>query len=560
MATTNNVQSLNFPPVSTANNFNQLWRLTRVLKKAGWKYKASGDGTSKESAGDPAGDLWGAGTISLAGGAGASIVAPARGRAQINGLAGITAAHKGQFLAISGSGTAANNHYHQIEEIVSATSVKIDARTFAVAADAGPLTWEIRDPLGNVYPTALDSVAAWWCAQGPSTLKIPITAAPVVGAGGYTFIRGENVVQATTGAEGEILGVVFDGVSAGWLVIAPRLRGTGAGIYGWDTGRVVTGAISGATVSQVGTALEYRWEMVLWKGTNQTQGSMFFGVCEPVAEGAANLFSALSAAAGCTAVVAPGGGGVSNTFPTYAWVAQGTTSSGGHTDWDGFSSATTIGFAQIMCADLIEEQGYSADGSWVLAYPRVETVGIPHVGFTFQKCEDQEDGDLAPYVSTSPWGVTTLYGNARTSAGTTPNSSSYNTDDFSITSHGVAGTVAVSIRTWRKRGMALGDAFQELEAATLNTAQIAVAVLSANPGDSDKVAAYLTTVRVREPIWVVSTSYGKKIRKGTLKWVSAVQGGSSLNLYDAKLYVQLSSQLGAFVAGPWDGVTDPIAT
>ena len=67
---------------------------------------------------------------------------------------------------------------------MSSTSVRIDARNFAVASDAnnGSLTWSILDPLLDVYSSftaALNGNIAWWCAQGPSVLKIPITAAAV---------------------------------------------------------------------------------------------------------------------------------------------------------------------------------------------------------------------------------------------------------------------------------------------------------------------------------------------------------------------------------------------
>lgn len=129
----------------------------------------------------------------------AIIDTPSRGRALVTGLTGITAADKGRFLVISGSGTAANNHYHQIEEYISATSVKIDARTFAVAADAGPLTWSIVDPMLDSWSESgniLNAYRLWWCAEGPAILKVPITQKPYGGTS--DALRGENIKQATS--------------------------------------------------------------------------------------------------------------------------------------------------------------------------------------------------------------------------------------------------------------------------------------------------------------------------------------------------------------------------
>lgn len=576
MSTTNHVVIPNVAPVSSVAIFNQVWKLTRAMKKAGWKYIASGNGASKESGtGDPELDNWGAGTVSNVGGAAAAIAAPIRGRAVVTGLSGIVSTDKGKFLHVSGSGTGANNHYHQIEEIVSATSVKIDARTFAVAVDAGPLTWEIRDPLGDTYPTALNGVSAWWCARGPSTLKIPITAAPVVGGTGLTFVRGENIVQATTGAEGEIIGFVYDGVSAGYLTVAPRLRGTGTGVYGWDTGNVITGSVSGATVTQVGTALEYRHEIVIWKATTTNTGSIFHGCFESVGE-SSQMFSTVSTAAGCTAVVAPGGGGTGNTFPTFAWVQLGNGTSGSHCTWDteGTSYAATAGNAQLICCDLIEEQNYSADGSFIYALAAYQAVGGGHVGWAFQRLDDTEDGDLDPYISFSGGTYGTLYANARTSAGDNQSNQGRNYDMFTAQRdwHNTPGSV-VFCRGWRGRGIA-GDSssnFQEFEEANLcchstgssggtlpvenlyGTRLHAQSYLS-----GDYMVTTLVSTKVKEPIWVVSVQESRKMRKGTFRHIGMVNGGNGTDTYESKTWLQLSPKIGAYIVHPWDGVTSAI--
>ena len=44
---------------SSNHTFSAVWKLTRAIKKAGWAYSASGDGTSKDTSGTGTSDLWG---------------------------------------------------------------------------------------------------------------------------------------------------------------------------------------------------------------------------------------------------------------------------------------------------------------------------------------------------------------------------------------------------------------------------------------------------------------------------------------------------------------------
>lgn len=115
------------------------------------------------------------------------------------------------------------------------------------------------------------------------------------------------------------MGYFWDPVaSTGYLSVQPRLRGTGAGVYGWDTGNIVTGSLSGATASHSGTALEYRLEVVFYR--NGDNIGFLHGQFETVGENA-QLYSVLSTSAGCTALITPGQGGTGNAFPAHGWVA-----------------------------------------------------------------------------------------------------------------------------------------------------------------------------------------------------------------------------------------------
>lgn len=564
MATVNNVTIPNIAPLTATGCFNQLWNLTRAMKKTGWKYKASGDGTSKNTSSDPAADLWNQtpGTVgtSVASGAAAAIQAPSRGRATVTGLSGITSAHKGMFLVISGSGTPANNNAHQIEEVLSATSVRIDARTFAVASDAGPVAWTIRNPLGDTYPAGLSGVVAWWCAEGASVLKIPITAAPVAGPTGNNFLKGENVTQATTGAEGEIIGWVFAS-GTGYLVISPRLRGTGSGAYGWDTTNVITGDVSGATVTQVGSALEYRHQVVIWKAANTTDGTIFIGSFEPVGD-SAEMFSTLSGSAGCTATIAPGGGGAGNTFPAHAYLQWGTNTSNSHMAWKGNSTLTAIGNAQVFCVDNLEEENYTADGTWNLAMSTAHVGGYgSHFWYSFMRMDDPEDGDLDPYVGIRPQNIQALYSNARTTIGVIDNNgaASYAANtSLALISASWSGS-RTFICGWIRRGLS-GELFNDMEFAVLAGVQTQTApglALSIQNQDPARVQSAPVVTKVLEPLMVLSLNLNRKIYKGACKWGFATQGGSGWDLYNQGTLIQLHGQSPGIVAGPWDGVSVP---
>jgi hypothetical protein len=542
------------------------------MKKAGWKFKASSDGTTKISSADPAADQWGAGTVSNAGASAASIAAPTQGRATVTGLTGIVAADKGRFLLISGAATGANNNQHQIEEVLSATSVRIDARNFAVASDAnnGTLTWSVRDPLGNTFlNTAFNSnTIAWWCAQGPSVLKIPITAASV-----GNFIKGENVVQSTTLAEGEVLGYTYYN-NTGWLVIAPRVRGSGGGVYGWATANTITGGRSGATVSQSGTALDYVWEVVFAKPANQTTIQILVGQFNTVAD-SAELFSFCATQAGCTATVHPGGGGTGNAFGAHAWVVWGTNSTPtfGSTIQASNAGGFILNFlnAHVICVDALPEQNYTADGSWSLFYSGEESVqGYACLGgyaYGLHRLNDIEDGEISPYVSVTPGTAKTLYGNARTSGGVTSSSNIGGVTRWGWFSWDTSmSTTHVMFAGWRGRGLTT-EIFVEFEPATLAFTQSAFThILNGTVTQSPRMGATANPItKTKERIWLVNTTAPYNMVKGSFRWMYFVMGDQYTDTYGTDpgwiqlcttgtyVPVQSANNPAAVVLGPYDG-------
>lgn len=563
MATVNNPVVKNYAPTSPSLYFNQWWMLSRVMKKAGWKHGGSSDGSTKTTSLDPAQDKWngaaGVGGITNAGAAAATIVAPSRGRALVQGLSSIVPADKGRFIVISGSGTGANNNAHQIEEVISATEVKIDARTFAVAAEASNCTWVIRDPTEETYPSGtLAAVSAWLLLIGPATVKIPFSSLPV-----GRFLRGENVVQATTGAEGELIGVVRTTGTAGYLVILPRLRGSSAPTthYGWASGNVVTGDGSGATVTQSATASTFVIEVVFWKANNQTHGSCSFGSFDVTADSAED-FLTLKSAAGCTATVAPGGGGTGNAFPTHAWLGWGTNTSGSHDSL--WRASTNMANAQIMAADCIEEQLRSADGSWLLTAANTSVAGTAHMIRGFQYMEDHEPGDLVPWVDIKHGNGIVLNTHTRTAVG--PGGSGNEASNDRLPS-GVSGVLA---QGWLARGTAR-EKLIDLEYATLLLAS-GVRYAFRNGGIAHRHQSQDPLPFNLERVWFIcadapSISQNWKTIKGSPRWIRCITGGSLYSVYqDADVpeftYIQLgiatAGSITPFVVGPWDGSADGV--
>jgi len=569
MPTVNNVRVNNYSLGLTDSTraFESIWKLTRALKKAGWKFKASSDGTSKVSTANPASDQWGSGTVTNAGAAAASIAAPTRGRATVTGLTGIVATDKGKFLTITGGATGANNNHHQIEEILSSTSVAIDARNFAVVSDAsnGALTWTIRDPLGDAYSSftaALDANIAWWVGQGPSILKIPITAAST-----GTFSIGENVVQTTTGATGELLGYTYYNAT-GWLVIAPRLRGTGSGVYGWQTGNVITGSESAATVTQAGTAIDYVYEVVFTKPAANTTIQIFVGQFDTVAE-SAEMFSFCATQTGATASVHPGGGGTGNAFGAHAWVMWGiNTTAGQGSRVSGTTSSLLFLNAQYICVDAIPEQSYTADGSWALFIPTTTVSTTPPIGgilYGFQRLNDIEDGEISPYVTINPGGTKTLYTNSRTSAGTLTTISGQ-TDMCNNAAFVAVTTTRVFFNGWLGRSLTIYptnsnlqlDTFAEFELVDLRPLQNVTAFIR----NTNSVPRIIASARpaYQKPkgpvvLYYQNASASIRVVKGSFKWLYWLNGDQVTDVYGTDpAFTQLSSiQNASLILGPSDG-------
>jgi|SRR5579885_1112322 len=553
-----NVVVPNFLPATSNDARCSTWKLTRALKAAGWITKSSSDATTKDTSGTYNGDKWNGGSSAIVGqsGSAASVSSAANGQATLTGLTGMTTTSTNHWIYISGAASAGNDGYFKIVRYVSATSVVI-INASAVAGDTnnGAISWQELDPLLETYSSVTGGFlqnSSWINMQGPSTLKIPLTSAPT-----GSFIRGENVTQSTTGAQGEIIGSMFDsGATSGYLVIMPRVDGTGADPHGWDHVSTITGAFSGATATPSATIVEYARELVFWNSsTNIAQMTGYLQTCDTVAE-STQRFSYLAAnAAGCTATVCPGGGGTSNGFPTIGYVFVGT---GGATSTQTFGNVNftgTLSNTQIMAVDATYDLNRSADGSWTIAIgtPAVNTGS--YIGYCFTRCDDNEDGDVDPYVIYAP-SSDAAYVPSRTSGG-----NSYGSGGESFTANSNSVFSNNNFRGWRRRGMSSGDAYQNFVGALLCTGYNGGngGVLAQNSGGETIATIQSTTTYLAEPLWVVSTQASQKMRKGTCRWIRVVDFGSGTDTYGGKTWIQLDNITSgpAFIVGPWDGTTTP---
>lgn len=451
------VQFTNFTLQSSNHAFSAIWKLTRALKKAGWTYLSSSDGTAKDTTGVAASDKWG--------------------------------------------GNA--------------------------------------DPATDTYNTALDGVAAWWNAAGPTVVKIPFTTAST-----GIFLRGEKITQATSLAEGEIIGYEFDGVSTGHIVVLPRVNT-------FDNTHVITGASSNATLTPSGTVEFFVHEIVIWKAADLLNGSIYMQRVSNQTENASR-FSVI--APNATTIVAPGGGTGANAFPSAgSYVLNGIQNSGTITHVGWFNINLNMGRAQIVATNATPETGVSADGTWwVLLGDTSSSTQSQFLGYF--RLDNSEDGDLDPFAGFKL--SSTGYSNALVRVSSASGSSF---SSGAIMTGSAPSNLAW--RGWRRRGFSSNDAFLPLTTAGLNYGSNSALLMTDNNANPETIAASYVSKRLREPIWIVSADNTKKCRKGTVRWLFQVQGGTTFDTWDSRQKICIAASgtsQASILAGPYDGVSTPL--
>ena len=468
-----NAYAANFPIPSATNVFQCIWKLTRVMKSAGWIYKASSDGTTKETTGVATSDKWG--------------------------------------------GNA--------------------------------------NPLLDTYPpnSMTDATAGWIVLEGPSTIKIPLNAAPT-----GVFLRGEKITQATSLAEGELLGHVWDTVSlSGWAAILP-MTGT------FNNTNVVTGASGGATFTPTGTVIEFKRQIVFSKSSaaSTIAGQIFYIVADASGE-SAQLYSALATQTGCTAAVPPGGGSTNNGFPVKGIAIRGT--GGGVTVGNWFQLGTSFqNNAQIGCVNATPSTGVSADGSFYCLLSNTSVANTAYL-LSFTRLDDTEPGDCDPYIwwaaaapAPSTWSATASVLNTAalneisTSLGMWVNNT---TGD-----HGWVGYSA------RGCPIAARDGYMNYAAFGLQYNTSGLLLIVGFPSAMrvlNHPAATGSTPMVRDhyTIGTPGSPVTQRQIKGRTRWIASFPVGSTYDTYDNKTWIACSiatATTGCVGVGPYDGSTTPV--
>lgn len=464
-----NKYSSNFAIPGSTNAMQVLWKLTRVMKAAGWNTVSHSDGTTKTAAGTNGNDSWGTNA----------------------------------------------------------------------------------DPLVDTYPT-FDAAAPWIVLEGPSTLKIPL-ASNVSG----TPLRGEKVTQTATSFEGEYLGHIWDGYnSTGYMVVLPRVNTP-------TNATNIVGSTSAATFTPVGTIVTYKRQVMLSKtaaGTN-VSGVIYY-VCADASGESASLFSALATSAGATATVPPGCGGTGNSLPTIAIVVRGTASSTTGAAWFG---NTTSGFgtsAQIACANAVAAANTSADGSFWCA---LSTTSLNTMtGLMFTRVDDQEPGDVDPYVFINETGASFTTWVRTTATGT--NSATNLWTNGNLSSSSASGPTCLGYHA-RGIGNTTKDVVAPFYLSSLSSAGVAGVFFQtiSTVGTARILNSPATTPPlIRETVFAVCpaiTTGSFRHIKGRCRWLAYMSIGTSLDTYDTKSWfctTTVTTSSPAIALGPYDGTTTPV--
>lgn len=543
----------NYGIPSSTNVFATIWQLTREMKAAGWAYKASGVAGSTTSAKDTSGiassDLWGGNANPEADSysnnsttySGSTVSLP-QGSLSVNA----------NTLPSSGSGSIFTDSGWQN---ISWTGGGGGGALTGVTGGTG----QIRSgyPIVNGSNTiGLDNVAAWIVLSGPKTIRIPMAIAPT-----GVPLRGETITQATSGAEGELVGFVFDSVGgSGWFVVLPH---TGT----FDNTHTVTGSTSGATFSPTGTIITYEREVMFYKDTGVLQGAIFYGAFDNSFE-SAQLFSALATASGCVGNVGPGQGGTSNAFPAAGIVVRGTANSTSVGTWFGMTTSFQTN-AQIIATNCTPGTGVSADGTFWLAITNAQVTNSC-AGFGFLRLDDTEPGDPDPFVFMTS-ANTENFSSATNSSTKTGGGAS---QQFAFYGQNLRSGSTPYFLGNQARGNGSLDTYNAYTLAPrLDSFNNTIEAISGtnNLGNPIRVVNSPATTRplVLEPCFIYSVgslssvSGVKPQYKGRCRWLLMSSIGNTYDTFASKTLLGVSvaatgGNAPCFVIGPYDGATTPV--
>jgi len=538
--------AMNFVPsnVTSSSYFPTLWKLTRVMKAAGWIYKASGDGNNKDTTGTATNDLWGGSADPLTDTYPSTTISASSDGAPSN---------SSTINVASTAGFPSSGTFYYVTAGQNITYTGKTATSFTGCTGGTAFVMHTGNPV-----VFFDTHNAWWCAEGPSTVKLSLTS-PSTG----TFQRGEIVTQSSTGATGEVLGYVFGTINqVGWIGIMPQ---TGT----FDGTHTITGGTSGATVTPSAYTL-IRRQFVFAKDTTGYGGWVFYQAvtdAEIAASSNTLLFSDLAAnAANCTATTAPGNSNSgSNRFPSIAISLVGL-AEGAAGALFGFGSGFAFGKAQMACVNSTPSTGVSADGSFFCSFYMGNT---DYRTFSFMRVDNTEPGDVDPYIcwwasSSDIYTLNIGSVSARLNANMYGNSNAWTGGFLTVPANTAAKGFCA--RTHGPTGFNSGyDRF----------CGFSLSIVGANIS-STPAQGLVSTLKIRnhpdsggtppvpiEMFHVQSPTVGLTFRKGICRWLGTVPLGALNDTVDNKKWlVVLANGVNtpAVVIGPIDGSTTPATT
>jgi hypothetical protein len=521
---------------SSGGHFSVIWKLTRMMKAAGWTYKASSDGLSTTIAAGSNGAALPQATINVASTSGF----PASGK--------ITIAAGGTNTEVTYTGTTGTT----FTGCTGGTGTMATGNLVTYKEVSGVATADLwggnADPTLDSYPSLSSRTGPWIVLEGPSIYKIPINSAST-----GTFTRGEPITQATSSATGELLGYVYDATNGGWLVVAPR---TGT----FNGSDVITGSISGATISPSATPREFKQQVCFWKSTSATTTGCCYYVVADAASETSSLFSDLAInQVNCTGQVAPAGGGTGNTFPTLAIAIIGTGGSTTGTNWrTSGSSSSNVAHSMIAAVNATPGSGVSADGSFWCTWGVTGGSVLNLDAFGLFRLDDTEPGDISPYAWR--YHTSSVFASWSRTAAAAPTNNIFSWNPWWGDSDAVSWTAYIARGTGGASDVP--KPFSILLPFKINQLSKNHFYCN-NTADFAKIHNHPATTKpyAAEPLGLGCDSTNFYMKKGHIRWIRCASFGASFNSLDSLQWFALQSNSSttnpSIYIGPWDGTSVP---
>lgn len=532
---------------TASNSFSALWKLTRAMKKSGWKVLSYSDGVTKTAIANGA-DAWGSNIDP------ASDVYP-----------NLTFDAHVPWIVMSGPMTlkvpitaAGSGTFLRGEKITQAGS-GVEGECFGYVFDTVSNTgWMVvGDRTGCGITASTNAYTNAWTSSGVITgassgATLTPSATPILYAREVMFSKSSTgsvqlgsifYVCADVIGENSSLFSVMSGTTVATATISPGTLAvtiaSGSNGLSLPQATINTSTFPSAFPTGGGTIYVTTSAGVQAVTYTGTSGSNSFTGCS----GGSGLMTT--------------GGSVSS-FPLAALCLCG---AGGSTTGASFfqgSGTNVFGKAQICAVNTIPVSGTTADGSFWGAVAGTATTNTWFV-LGFFRIDDSEPGDVDPFV----WYLPDNIGNASFSR---TNAASTFSLPVSATSMGVQGSGGCN--AWKgyvNRVMSTSPTCSYFNcgytAAGYGSPTPAAVI---NQSSTMQVQNYpgSTLPITRELFMLITDLTFHKMNKGRPRWMSIFPVGAGTDTQDGKVWFTVLGQSGltnpAFAVGPWDGTTTPL--